>query len=241
MILAARGVHHPAPASRRRRDRVRRAVAATASPDDRVRATTPTTPTTTATTATIASSLVAAAAAAASSPAMAASSATFLDDVVAAAFSSAPPPPDTPPPPALFELALASPTPLGATLALLGGFAIAKAVVYWRVQFITAAMIGRHVPPTARRVLEYGVGAGKNLYYYPKTVGMVVGVDPDAKEDLLIQVRRVLASIALVPIRPRRRGERRSLRTFSPGAAHLSAQGPTLSIPTHLDAFQLRP
>ena len=199
MILAARGVHHPAPASRRRRDRVRRAVAATASPDDRVRATTPTTPTTTATTATIASSLVAAAAAAASSPAMAASSATFFDDVVAAASSSAPPPPDTPPPPALFELALASPTPLGATLALLGGFAIAKAVVYWRVQFITAAMIGRHVPPTARRVLEYGVGAGKNLYYYPKTVGMVVGVDPDAKEDLLIQVRRVLASIATGP------------------------------------------
>jgi hypothetical protein len=239
MILAARGVHHPAPASRRRRDRVRRVVAATASPDDRVRATTPTTPTTTtATTATIASSLVAAVYAA--SPAMAASfSATFFDDVVAAASSSAPPPPDTPP--ALFELALASPTPLGATLALLGGFAIAKAVVYWRVQFITAAMIGRHVPPTARRVLEYGVGAGKNLYYYPKTVGMVVGVDPDAKEDLLIQVRRVLASIALVPIRPRRRGERRSLRTFSPGAAHLSAQGPTLSIPTHLDAFQLRP
>ena len=40
-------------------------------------------------------------------------------------------------------------------------------------------------------------------------------------------------------IRPRSRGERRSLRTrLCP--AHLSAQGPSLSIPTHLDAFQLR-
>jgi len=40
----------------------------------------------------------------------------------------------------------------------------------------------------------------------------------------------------LVPIRPRWRGERRSLRTFP---AHLSAQGPSRSIPTRLDAFQL--
>ena len=44
------------------------------------------------------------------------------------------------------------------------------------------------MPPGARRVLEYGVGQGRNLYYYPKNTGMVVGVDPDAKEDLLIQV-----------------------------------------------------
>ena len=43
------------------------------------------------------------------------------------------------------------------------------------------------------------------------------------------------ASRTLVPIRPRRRGERRSLRTF-PGV--LSAH-PSLSIPA-LDAFQLR-
>lgn len=50
------------------------------------------------------------------------------------------------------------------------------------------ARIGKHVPPNAKRVLEYGVGQGRNLYYYPKGTGMVVGVDPDAKEDLLIQV-----------------------------------------------------
>ena len=73
-------------------------------------------------------------------------------------------------------------------LSVLGGFALAKTAVYWRVQFITAAMIAKHVPPGAKRVLEYGVGQGRNLYYYPKGTGMVVGVDPDAKEDLLIQV-----------------------------------------------------
>jgi hypothetical protein len=53
--------------------------------------------------------------------------------------------------------------------------------------------------------------------------------------------------LTLVPIRPRSRGARRSLRTFPP--AFLSAQGPSVSIPTHLDArlstppdaFQLHP
>ena len=79
-------------------------------------------------------------------------------------------------------------SPIVPLVSVLGGFTIARAVVYWRVQFITASMIGRHVPPGARRVLEYGVGQGRNLYYYPKNTGMVVGVDPDAKEDLLIQV-----------------------------------------------------
>ena len=43
-------------------------------------------------------------------------------------------------------------------------------------------------------------------------------------------------SFTLVPIRPRRRGERRSLRTFA--RRRLSAQGPSRSIPA-LDAFQL--
>ena len=93
------------------------------------------------------------------------------------------------PSPALGDLAEgAFGSPAVPLLAILGGLGIYKAAVYWRVQFITASMIGKHVPPGARRVLEYGVGQGKNLYYYPKSVGMVVGIDPEAKEDLLIQV-----------------------------------------------------
>ena len=35
--------------------------------------------------------------------------------------------------------------------------------------------IAKHVPPGAARVLEFGVGQGRNLYYYPKGTGMVVG------------------------------------------------------------------
>ena len=63
--------------------------------------------------------------------------------------------------------------------------------------------------------------------------------EPGEAERHLREPRRARsgASHTLVPIRPRRRGERRSLRT-SP-RAFLSAH-PSLSIPTHLDAFQLR-
>ena len=43
---------------------------------------------------------------------------------------------------------------------------------------------------------------------------------------------------APVPVRPRRRGARRSSRTSLPGAP--LRQGPSVSIPTRLDAFQLR-
>ena len=54
-----------------------------------------------------------------------------------------------------------------------------------------------------------------------------------------VQARSV--SITPVPVRPRRRGACDSLRTFSPGV-RLSPPTPSLlSIPTHLDAFQLHP
>ena len=55
--------------------------------------------------------------------------------------------------------------------------------------------------------------------------------------------RRGASHLALVPIRPRRRGERDSLRTLLPGwRAFLSAHHPSLvSIPTRIDAFQLHP
>jgi hypothetical protein len=67
----------------------------------------------------------------------------------------------------------------------------------------------------------------------------------DLREDLDVHaadyLRRVLASITLVPIRPRRRGERRSLRTFSHGVCFSPPRVPRVqSRRTHLDAFQLR-
>ena len=53
-----------------------------------------------------------------------------------------------PPSPAVGDLAEGSfLSPALPLLAILGGLGIYKAAVYWRVQFITASMIGRHVPP----------------------------------------------------------------------------------------------
>ena len=74
----------------------------------------------------------------------------------------------------------------------------------------------------------------------------------DLREDLDVHaadyLRRVLASITLVPIRPRRRGERRSLRTFSPGVCFSPPRVPRVqsrrtSTPFNSasDAFQLHP
>ena len=53
-------------------------------------------------------------------------------------------------------------------------------------------------------------------------------------------LRCVLSHTGPRTVRPRRRGARRSLRTF-PGARISPLIPPSLSIPTHLDAFQLRP
>jgi len=45
-------------------------------------------------------------------------------------------------------------------------FMVYRAVVYSRIQYITAALLGNQTPRDAS-VLEIGVGGGKNLYYYP--------------------------------------------------------------------------
>ena len=58
-----------------------------------------------------------------------------------------------------------------------------------------------------------------------------------ATVDLTIKARSILRT--LVPIRPRRRGERRSLRTFVPGVYFSPPTPRSQSRRTHLDAFQL--
>lgn len=45
-------------------------------------------------------------------------------------------------------------------------FMVYRAIVYSRIQYITAALLGNQTPRDAS-VLEIGVGGGKNLYYYP--------------------------------------------------------------------------
>jgi len=75
--------------------------------------------------------------------------------------------------------------PVVVTLGL--SFMAYRAAVYARIQYITAALLGNRTPRGAQRVLEIGVGGGKNLYYYPKDMGTLVAVDPAANEELLMR------------------------------------------------------
>eukprot|EP00271_Cylindrocystis_brebissonii_P010970 TRINITY_DN27547_c0_g1_i1.p1 TRINITY_DN27547_c0_g1~~TRINITY_DN27547_c0_g1_i1.p1 ORF type:complete len:342 (+),score=51.26 TRINITY_DN27547_c0_g1_i1:44-1027(+) len=70
---------------------------------------------------------------------------------------------------------------------LLAAFVAVRAVVYFRAQYITAAMLGRHVPRGGARVLDLNLGGGKNLYYVPKDVIQVVGVRPQGKNPLMLE------------------------------------------------------
>jgi len=75
--------------------------------------------------------------------------------------------------------------------------------------------------------------------------GALVAVEPSLRERYaaVVAQRMARSSITLVPIRPRRRGERRSLRTFAVVALlpplAFNPRPRRLSTPT--DAFQLHP
>jgi SAM-dependent methyltransferase len=56
-----------------------------------------------------------------------------------------------------------------------------------QLQYILAAHLGNNVPPSAR-VVDYGIGTGTNLYYYPPGTAMVYGVGEDADPGLLLTV-----------------------------------------------------
>ena len=54
------------------------------------------------------------------------------------------------------------------------------------MQYAAAKTLGARVPEEAL-VVELGVDT-KNLYYYPKSTRLVVGVDPDVNEDLMNRI-----------------------------------------------------
>ena len=92
-------------------------------------------------------------------------------------------------------------------------------------------------PPASRRIASAGYLDRLEIQEglaNPDIDWTLLGFDEGVKERHLSQARPVVTP---VPVRPRRRGERRFLKDFLP--ASLSAH-PSLSIPTHLDAFQLR-
>lgn len=52
-------------------------------------------------------------------------------------------------------------------------------------QLIIAHMLALHVPKGGARVVDFSVGEGRNLYYYPKDTVQVVGVNPNPKVPML--------------------------------------------------------
>lgn len=62
--------------------------------------------------------------------------------------------------------------------ALIGVFSVCavRAFIYFRLQYIIAAMLGRYVPRGGCRVLDLSIYEGRNLYYYPKDVTEVVTI-----------------------------------------------------------------
>mmetsp|Transcript_25713 Transcript_25713/g.57660 ORF Transcript_25713/g.57660 Transcript_25713/m.57660 type:complete len:282 (+) Transcript_25713:129-974(+) len=48
--------------------------------------------------------------------------------------------------------------------------------LYWKREYITAAMLSRQIPSSAQTVLELFSEDGKRFYYYPKTVSQVIVV-----------------------------------------------------------------
>ena len=66
------------------------------------------------------------------------------------------------------------------------GVACVRAGVHFALQYAAAKTLGARVPEEAL-VVELGVDT-KNLYYYPKSTRLVVGVDPDVNEDLMNRI-----------------------------------------------------
>lgn len=69
------------------------------------------------------------------------------------------------------------------------GFAVARLIVYLRLQYIAAKFFNLRIFQQDARVLEYDCGnSGRNLYYYPKNVKFVTYKGPEVKGDLLGQI-----------------------------------------------------
>ncbi|KAL3162587.1 hypothetical protein ABBQ38_008636 [Trebouxia sp. C0009 RCD-2024] len=75
---------------------------------------------------------------------------------------------------------------LAAVLLLLTGYAVLRFTSYGRLQYITAAMLGRWVPKGGVRVIQIG-GGTRDLYYYPKDTILVTAISPKLKKGLMGQ------------------------------------------------------
>lgn len=78
-------------------------------------------------------------------------------------------------------------SPAQAALALGAAALAVRTAVYFRLEAVKVAHLNR-VPAPGARVLQYGVGRGKDLYYLPAGTSSVHCVDADADLGLLVQV-----------------------------------------------------
>ncbi|KAL3683371.1 hypothetical protein R1sor_001393 [Riccia sorocarpa] len=80
-----------------------------------------------------------------------------------------------------FELSPATAAVLTSTVS----FVLLRVFIYFRMEYITAAMLGRHVPRGGARVVELDIREGRNLYYYPSDIVQVVAVSTKPNRTLL--------------------------------------------------------
>lgn len=71
---------------------------------------------------------------------------------------------------------LSSTAILSTAIATLLSFSGFRVYVYFRMQYIIAAMLGKYVPRGGCTVLDMDIHEGRNLYYYPSDVAKVVAV-----------------------------------------------------------------
>lgn len=88
--------------------------------------------------------------------------------------------------PALDGVDVSTSAALAPIVAAVLGVAGVRAALHFRLQFQIAESLGARVPEKAL-VVELGVDT-KNLYYYPKSTRLVVGVDPDVNSDLMNRI-----------------------------------------------------
>ncbi|CAI5999564.1 unnamed protein product [Closterium sp. NIES-64] len=66
-------------------------------------------------------------------------------------------------------------------------FAGVKAYAYFRLQFLVARFVGRHVPRGGAVVLDFRAGSGRNIYYLPDDVDKLLAMQSDVQPSLLKQ------------------------------------------------------
>ncbi|MCO5573979.1 hypothetical protein L7F22_027757 [Adiantum nelumboides] len=80
---------------------------------------------------------------------------------------------------------ISSSVALGTALATIVGFGGFRAFVYFKLQYMIAAMLGNYVPRGGSRVLDMDIHEGRNLYYYPSDVAVVVAVTEEKNREVI--------------------------------------------------------